>query len=497
MANKYKIYVNGFWGGFIEKTDANHIEFFENIFRVSFMRDFCITQDMNDANILFESVFAPSLVNAKKWLHTIQYSGEPRINPLSDYDMTLYSDQDSNRTIDLPLFVYYIYGNNLRERLINRPLRTVVPNKFCCFIVSNGACYVRNKMFEMLNQYKKVDSYGKFANNMNAILSHNYWSTEFIQFLSQYKFIICFENTKIGTYSTEKFVNPYLANIIPIYWSSHHIKKVFNPNSMLFLENERNEDFADLIRKIIDLDNDNAKYLEFVNRPTFLPSQIEYWNANYSMPVLSNKLSKLQLNIKYYITHYTPLVERKKNIIRELKSAGITEYEFILSKDRDVLTELELKKFAGITNSESSLFLKHMEVFKHDCGNNIIIVFEDDAVLCPNFMERLNTCLLQLKNENWDVLFSGECCGLHCDVEPGKCIKATNTSRGTCMYVLNFGVGKRFYEIFNAKGVIHSPIDWWFNFIKPEYGLNYFWSEPTLVEQGSDNGLFKSSLREQ
>jgi hypothetical protein len=27
----YYIYINGFWNGFIDKTDANHIEFFENI----------------------------------------------------------------------------------------------------------------------------------------------------------------------------------------------------------------------------------------------------------------------------------------------------------------------------------------------------------------------------------------------------------------------------------------------------------------------------------
>jgi glycosyl transferase family 25 len=200
--------------------------------------------------------------------------------------------------------------------------------------------------------------------------------------------------------------------------------------------------------------------------------------------------------MKYYVTHYTPLVERKQNIIRELAYAGITEYEFILSKDRDVLTANELQKFSGITNSEASLFLKHMEVYKTDgLDNKIVVVFEDDAVLCPNFSKRLNACLLQLKNENWDVLFSGECCGLHCDVTPGKIIKATNTSRGTCMYVLNFGVGKRLYEIFNTQSVIRSPIDWWFNFINSEYNLNYFWSEPTLVEQGSDNGLFKSSLR--
>jgi hypothetical protein len=34
---------------------------------------------------------------------------------------------------------------------------------------------------------------------------------DFLNFISNYKFIICFENTKFETYLTEKIINPYLA----------------------------------------------------------------------------------------------------------------------------------------------------------------------------------------------------------------------------------------------------------------------------------------------
>ena len=318
MPTKYTIYVHGFWGGFLDKTDANHIGFFESIFKSAFYPSTIeFTSDKNQANILFESVFSPSIANAKKWLYKIQYSGEPRNYPFSDYDMTLFSEKDSNQIVDLPLFVYYIHSNNLLGRLLERPLRTVVPNKFCCFIVSNGSCQVRNRMFNALNQYKKVDSLGNFANNMGSVLQYDYWSPEFTGFISNYKFIICFENSKFGTYSTEKIVNAYLANVIPIYWSSHHIKKVLNPDSMLFLEdetigftdfeyevtksdffrrcdkgesNENDESYAGLIQKIVELDNDDAKYLEYVNRPVF--TQTDYWDANYSLDALSCKITE-------------------------------------------------------------------------------------------------------------------------------------------------------------------------------------------------------------
>jgi GR25 family glycosyltransferase involved in LPS biosynthesis len=213
--------------------------------------------------------------------------------------------------------------------------------------------------------------------------------------------------------------------------------------------------------------------------------------------------------MKFFVTHYTPLVERKQNIIRNLNNAGIEEYTFIEIKDRDVLTPEELSKFKNITSSEVSLFLKHVEIFKafDDDGllpdrrvslggeNELVVVFEDDAILCDDFLVKLETCLSQLQNEQWDVLFSGECCNLHTDVAAGKVIKQTNLSRGACMYVLNSGVGKRLYDIFKSQRIILDPIDWWFNKIQSINKLNYFWSEPTLVSQGSDTGLFKSSLR--
>jgi glycosyl transferase family 25 len=263
---------------------------------------------------------------------------------------------------------------------------------------------------------------------------------------------------------------------------------------MLFLEDERDDSYVNIVNKVIELDNDDAKYLEFVSRPVF--TQMEYWNANYSMPALSTKLAnKIKLHpMQFFVTHYTPLVERKTNIVNNLRNAGIDEYTFIETKDREALTPEELGKFTKITESERSLFLKHVEVFKMCNDDDYVVVFEDDAVFCDNLVRRLNVCLSQLETERWDALFSGECCGLHCSIENGKMVKETNGSRGTCMYVLNKGVGKRLYEIFERQELIHKPVDWWFGEIRPDNDFRYFWSEPTLVSQGSDTGLFQTSI---
>lgn len=297
----YYIYPNAFWWGFINKTDANHIGFFEKIFKQTKLKNFEITTDIHKANVLLESVFDKSLTTFKQWKYTIYFSGEPpEKSNMSKYDVVLDSDNNISKPnqyniVDVPLCIYYTNNNNFFERLILRPNINKVPTEFCCFVVSNPNGKNRNKMFEMLNKYKKVNSYGKFANNMNNnyLQQYDYWTNEYCNFIGKHKFIICFENTKKGTYITEKIVNPYLARIVPIYWGTHHVKNVFNPESMLFLEDESDESYSKLVNRIIELDNNDEKYLEVINKPALNNSNIEYWANNYTIEALAKKIDNI------------------------------------------------------------------------------------------------------------------------------------------------------------------------------------------------------------
>jgi hypothetical protein len=294
MSNKlYYIYVNSFWSGFVDKTDSNHIEFFENLLKNTKLKNFEITNDFKKANILFESHFGGSLTESKNWEKKIFFSGENYPIYFEKYDIILCNFKTHNNIIDLPLFLYYIHGNNFMNRLLNRHIINTVPQKFCCFIVSNGGCQVRNKMFEMLSYYKKVDSLGKFNNNAGYVIQYDYWTNEYLKELSKYKFIICFENSKNGTYITEKIANGYLANIIPIYWSTQHIKNIFNEDSMLFLEDENNHQcYIDICNRVVELDNDDSKYLEFINRP-IINKNTNYLSKEYSIDTICKNIDNL------------------------------------------------------------------------------------------------------------------------------------------------------------------------------------------------------------
>jgi hypothetical protein len=286
------IYFHNWWSGFFTKQDANNIEFFEKLFAYTKFKDSIITNDINKANVLIEAGSPSDGVINKNWKIKINFIGEPIFPDYEKYDIVLTSVNRINNIVDLPVSVMYIHGNNFFNTLENRKI-TKIPYHFCSFIVSNPKCKTRNTMFEMLNKYKKVNSAGRHLNNMGRNLECTWSSSIHLDFIRQHKFMICFENTKMETYSTEKIVNAYLGNTIPIYWSSEHIKQIFNEDSMLFLEDETEESFNKLIQKVIELDNNDEKYMEFVNRPVFNKKNKEYWKEHYTLEKLGEKIDKL------------------------------------------------------------------------------------------------------------------------------------------------------------------------------------------------------------
>ncbi len=292
---QYYIYFHNWWNGFYN-FDANNINFFIKLLSYTKLSNFVIVYNPSDANVIIENLSPnDNLIFNDKWKYRINFIGEPQTSNYKNYDLVLTGANNIYNVVDLPVSVMYILGNNLYNILNHRRNITKIPDKFCCFIVSNPKCLTRNKMFELLNNYKKVDSCGRFANNYNySIINLNWWSKEYIEFISQYKFMICFENTKMLNYSTEKIVNAYLANIIPIYWSSNSISNLFNMDSLLFLENEQDDNsFQNVINKVIELDNDDNKYLEFINRQPFNNTNIEYWDNNYTFEKLGNKINSI------------------------------------------------------------------------------------------------------------------------------------------------------------------------------------------------------------
>lgn len=138
--------------------------------------------------------------------------------------------------------------------------------KFCCMVVSNPNAKERIDFFYQLSEYKKVDSGGKYLNNIDLIVENKK------EFIKDYKFVISFENSSHPGYTTEKLIEPMLVDSIPIYWGNPAAGNDFNTKSFVNVNDFRT--FEDAIKYIIELDQNEEKYLEMAAQPWFIDNKI-------------------------------------------------------------------------------------------------------------------------------------------------------------------------------------------------------------------------------
>jgi glycosyl transferase family 25 len=213
--------------------------------------------------------------------------------------------------------------------------------------------------------------------------------------------------------------------------------------------------------------------------------------------------------MKIFVLHYSKLIDRKKYIIEQFQKQNITDYEFIEKFDKDEITSDESSLFAvNYKKSTMSLHLKHNYVYKLIADNyDNALIFEDDVILSDNFIDKLNNYMTQLP-ENYDMLFIGDGCNLHIEEDKlipnkniyAKCLYPTSwggngASKCSDSYIINKKCAKKMCEYINSFNYkINLPIDWWINEVARDNNFEVYWAEPTIVTQGSQNGLFIRSL---
>jgi hypothetical protein len=99
-----------------------------------------------------------------------------------------------------------------RARLLELP-----KSRFCCMVVSNTRgeqSQRRLALFDELNRWRPVDSGGKILNNLGYRPPRG---LEFLEWIAQYRYMICLENSRAPDYLTEKPFQPWFAGTVPIY----------------------------------------------------------------------------------------------------------------------------------------------------------------------------------------------------------------------------------------------------------------------------------------
>ena len=159
--------------------------------------------------------------------------------------------------------------------------RNMTKRKFCNFIYGDHLQYLygvraREKFFQLLSEYKHIDSPGKVFNNMKTKFEprNGDWRAGKMDFIKDYKFTIAFENENAYGYTTEKLPDALFAHTIPIYFGNPNVGAEYNKKA--FIHANDYETLADVVKKVIELDNDDDAYMAMLNESPLLHPEYDY-----------------------------------------------------------------------------------------------------------------------------------------------------------------------------------------------------------------------------
>lgn len=143
------------------------------------------------------------------------------------------------------------------------------------FFISN--CYALNNRLEILERlmsHINIDSYGKCLHNKDipaAYQSIPNPSNQKLAVLSQYKFMLSFENSNVTNYFTEKFYECYHANVLCVYLGPYNIKQ-YLPERV---------DIDPSLRSIINI-HDYSSIEELITYLKFVESNDTEYNSYFT-----------------------------------------------------------------------------------------------------------------------------------------------------------------------------------------------------------------------
>jgi len=187
---------------------------------------------------------------------------------------------DAPNYLRFPLWIQYLFKpesdvDTIRKKAeeINnyRPSKT----DFCSLICKHGGDdNLRGRMFDEISQVAPVMCAGKFKHNDDRLW--NEFGNSKFNYLSNFKFTICPENSNRTGYVTEKLFEAFLAGAIPIYWGSDNNpeKGLINPNSVILWNN--GGDNREAIEKIRELNESAVAYQKFIEQERMTPELISY-----------------------------------------------------------------------------------------------------------------------------------------------------------------------------------------------------------------------------
>jgi hypothetical protein len=552
-----KIFFNGWFSGFLDNTNPGvHVTFFLELFQNVYNED-CDIGSLDESQVLCEFdmlLDCPgSYVKYKKWKQTYLFNGESnmRLNP-NVYDIVLWGERNYKNIVNIPLFIPYIYSNNFVNTLLEDKTVTNVPANDVCVIVSNPRGIVRNKFLNALEKNFNIVYAGNYKNNIGGSLPYAYNTSNFLQFIGQFKFIISMENSRNDTYITEKIVHGLIANIIPVYWGSNRVCDYFNSERFLCLEDEKR--ISDTINSMKNIAKNPNKWLDIVNKPCFTNNKLERTYSDISKDIRCLINGGGWNHISHIHCVNNPIYEPERNIMLQnmFKKQNINSdfVKYISPTYKTTITQDIYNKYAKnqnvrhlrnsyLSSGELSLFLNYravLEDIEKNYKDGLFLIFESDAMTSKD-IHKFNQFLDFIKDKEFDLihlgqfderLFNKPCLDnfitgyrvvsekMNNDIID---YQTENTKKNVYIEDItneqnNFRVIRKFYTrctdsfLWKYSGIVKflhfmrtfedysSPFDYYMcNYFEKTLNFKHYWSCDEFFIQGSNLGLLKSTLR--
>lgn len=228
------------------------------------------------------------------------------------------------------------------------------------------------------------------------------------------------------------------------------------------------------------------------------------------------------LNVeKIFILHYTKLTQRKERLDAYLKRHDI-KAEYILDYDQEDLTPEVISEwynndpdkyhetiddcykqfavpFRSLNLAEISCTIKHylgIKSIAEQC-NDYGLILEDDVIFVEDFEKHFNN-FLEETPDDWGAIFMGCCANLR--VPESQLKDGQNAyhmkhpaSRGGDSYILRKSVAEKISKTMKPFNTIS---DWELAYQLYLHDVKIYWWEPPLVVQGSQSGLYQTTLND-
>lgn len=136
---------------------------------------------------------------------------------------------------------------------------------FASFITGVQSENDREGFFKKLCEYKRVESPGKYLNNMPDGMIVSWQNDSKVNFQRKCKFSLCFESNNQEGFITEKISDAFFSDSIPVYYGSSVAKEIFNPEA--YIDVSDYESFDKAIERIIEIDNNDELYMHMMRQP--------------------------------------------------------------------------------------------------------------------------------------------------------------------------------------------------------------------------------------